>query len=226
MNPRWVIALFVLLCVNCEHTIEDLVLEAIEENSSEDLVQALAQKPDINYRYPSGDTALLAIVRLGRDNLINYLLENESLDIHHHEYQHHLPILHYAAKQGRHTIVAMLLKHGCNMNEFDPDGYLPFHHAALGHDQDHLETLKTFVHMGADASVETTHGTNALHLAHWAPIHHYLEELLVYPTEKIEGIQYQDYGEGEEAVPDAAADEEAWQENLEELQEQPYDEEL
>eukprot|EP01006_Ploeotia_vitrea_P047969 TRINITY_DN67182_c1_g1_i1.p1 TRINITY_DN67182_c1_g1~~TRINITY_DN67182_c1_g1_i1.p1 ORF type:complete len:221 (+),score=20.99 TRINITY_DN67182_c1_g1_i1:63-725(+) len=208
-----VVLIITMLSVLCEHSAEDSLLEAVEENNSEHMIDLLTKGVDVNHRSPSGETALLASVRLGRDNLIPHLLHVSTLDIHHHEFQHKLPLLHYAAQEGAHTIVAQLIKYGCSFNEFDPDGMLPIHYAALGHEQKHLETVRTLAHYGANVWAATSSGVTANELAHWAPIQHWYQEQLL--TSQEPALHHQ--VDREEQIADAALDEELWRDQLEEL---------
>lgn len=66
--------------------------------------------------------------------------------------------MHEAAKQGRHDIVALLLKNGGNVNQRDGFGVTPLGVAA---EYGHCEVLEHLIHKGALAALQV----NRLHLS-------------------------------------------------------------
>ncbi|XP_043563545.1 ankyrin repeat family A protein 2 [Chiloscyllium plagiosum] len=124
------------------------------------LASRIEQDNLLNMQDEQGFTPLMWAAAHGQIAVVEFLLQNGG--------DPHLlangreSALSLASSKGYSNIVNMLLDYGCDVNEYDWNGGTPLLYAVHGN---HVKCVETLLEYGADPTVETDSGFNAMDMA-------------------------------------------------------------
>ena len=140
---------------------QKMLLNAVVRGSVKDAEAAEARHADVNYRYPTGPTALQMATKFGRADIVEWLLTH-GVNASTPDEDGYTPLHMAAFAEALETplrirLMQSLLNHGAAVDQVSVEGVTPLHIAASLYDKDAVEFLLS---KGADPLRRTRTGAH------------------------------------------------------------------